>query len=351
MSFNELQAVTILFDNSASSLNGDFLPTRFDAEKSTVETLARAYLRGNRESVVGFGTMADIDFGINTSLTKEARKIRQNLENVKRGGKVELEKAIKCGIYSLRHRPKEITNRRLIVILGSVHNVTNEKAEELAAFANKEGVNVDIVVFGDDPINIEPLKLFIDRLGEKSEFFKVDKGVTVLSDTVQQFFISRRPTTTEPQGQQPAPEDQEDDLQRAIRLSRQEAGIAGDEDPELQEALRLSMMDLDNQGTPNQTAQSVQTANQERDGVEPEQIDDPDLLEAMRLSMETFDEENKPVENKNEENDDKKTEEDKAKQNDEIQGLLDDPEEMEKLYKEFGISNEDESKKDGDNKQ
>lgn len=360
MSFNELQAVTILFDNSSSAINGDVLPTRFEAAKSTVESLARAYLRGNRESVVGFGTLSDFDFGINTSLTKDQRTIRQNLENVKRGGKVELEKGIKCGIYSLRHKPKEITNRRLIIILCSKHTMTMEKAAELAAFTNKEGVYVEFVVFGSDKIDIDPIKEYIDKLGDGSHLHIVTSNVTVLSDAVQQMFLSaNRGSNTQSNNNNEPGLDQDDDLRRALALSQQE-NIDGDAD--LQEALRLSMMEF-NQGQNNEVPPSPTVARNQNSTVNEQEIDDPDLLAALQLSMQTFEEEqrandnNQENEQKSENNEEKKPEvqeenktetqeekkpetqeeNDKKEQINNMNAFLDDQEEMKKLYEEFGI--------------
>jgi hypothetical protein len=58
----ELQAVVVFFDNSLSSLNGDFPPTRLIAQTDTIEVLARLYLDGNPESVFGYSVLAGCAF-------------------------------------------------------------------------------------------------------------------------------------------------------------------------------------------------------------------------------------------------------------------------------------------------
>ena len=126
MTAGDVQAVVILFDNSMSSINGDFAPNRLAAQKDAVEVLARTFL-ARRESRVGFGTLAG-KCGINTSLTSEARKLRINLESVTRDGEIHFEQAVKCGLYALKHRPKIINTRHMIILLGSKHDLTMEKA-------------------------------------------------------------------------------------------------------------------------------------------------------------------------------------------------------------------------------
>lgn len=307
MSFSELQAVTILFDNSSSTINGDVLPTRFDAAKSTVESLARAYLRSNRESVVGFGCLSDEHFGIHVSLSKDARAIRQGLEAVRRGGRIALAKGIKCGLYSLRHRPKEISNRRLVVILCSPHGLTARDAEELSAFTNREGVRVDLVVFGSDAIDAAPLRAYIGALGDGSFLHVVDPRARVLSDAVQQLFVSAHRGGGGSAAGGDAGLDADADLRRALEESQRESGG----DAELQEALRLSMMEYNggDQG-----------------------IDDPDLLAALQLSMQSGADDAPAAE---------AAEGAQQQQTEDMNAYLDNEDEMRKLYEEFGIDPND----------
>jgi hypothetical protein len=58
----ERQAVVAFFDNSLSSLNDDFPPTRLTAQADTIEVLAQLYLDGHPESVFGYSVLAGCAF-------------------------------------------------------------------------------------------------------------------------------------------------------------------------------------------------------------------------------------------------------------------------------------------------
>ena len=239
----DLQAVIILFDNSVTTIDGDFAPTRIDAQKATVEVLAGAFIRGNRETVVGFGTLAGA-CGVQVSLTHDLRKVRDYLDKVKRDGTVHFERAVKCALFALRHRPRDISFRHLIIILGSKHDLTEAAATELAQLVNKEGVCLDFVVFGDDGIDMGPLDKFAEGLGSGSRYVKVPKSSAFLCDTVHDRLLrlsgdgggfgGGAPMTEEAQLQQALREtamDADEELQRALLLSLAENQGGGDEAP------------------------------------------------------------------------------------------------------------------------
>ena len=52
-----IEATIILLDNSKFSLNGDILPSRFEAQTDALELLARRKLDENQESAVGLMTI------------------------------------------------------------------------------------------------------------------------------------------------------------------------------------------------------------------------------------------------------------------------------------------------------
>jgi 26S proteasome regulatory subunit N10 len=52
-----LEATMILLDNSDFSLNGDYFPTRWDAQKDGVALLSSAKYNANPESMVGLALM------------------------------------------------------------------------------------------------------------------------------------------------------------------------------------------------------------------------------------------------------------------------------------------------------
>ncbi len=54
-----LEATMILVDNSEYSRNGDFFPSRWEAQKDSVSMVSQAKLQANIESGVGLMTMGN----------------------------------------------------------------------------------------------------------------------------------------------------------------------------------------------------------------------------------------------------------------------------------------------------
>ena len=270
MSAGDLQAVIILFDNSMTTIDGDFAPTRIDAQKTTVEVLASAFIRGNRETVVGFGTLSGA-CGVQISLTHDLRKLRDYLDKVRRDGTVHFERAVKCALFALRHRPRDISFRHLIIILGSKHDLTEAAATELAQLVNKEGVVLDFVVLGDDGIDMGPLDKFAEGLGSGSRYVKVPKSSAFLCDTVHDQLLRSGGGFTG------APMTEEAQLQQALRET------AADEDEELQRALLLSL--TENQGAAEAAPAAPAPENTEQPQGGEDEMDE-ELLAAIAMSNE-----------------------------------------------------------------
>jgi 26S proteasome regulatory subunit N10 len=294
---SDAEAVIILVDNSESSINGDFYPNRLDAEKIAAERLFQYIVRQSAKTQISVGTLATAQFGIQASLTIRQDKVSKAIAQIKRGGTAELEHGIRCAFLALRHRDPQISARRVIVFIGSHHTMTEESAEKLAADANREGVAVSIVAFGDDVNDIEVLENFVQKVQAHSEFVRANAGTVILSDIILSSPIGpgegSAHTLLDPsleedpdvalairQSLDQANND-DDELQAAIRASMNDAM----DDPGLREAIRQSLMDQGDE--PENPAQPATPAPAEPTNEEnPDEIDDPELQEALRMSME-----------------------------------------------------------------
>ena len=65
-----LEATIVILDNSKFALNGDILPSRFDAQCDALDVLARAKLDENQESAVGLMTMGGHSIQVEMSLSR-----------------------------------------------------------------------------------------------------------------------------------------------------------------------------------------------------------------------------------------------------------------------------------------
>jgi 26S proteasome regulatory subunit N10 len=79
-----LEAVMVVVDNSESSRNGDYQPTRFDAQSDAVSTLFQSITNGNPESSVGLMSMGGKGPEVLTTLTTEHGKVLDGLHRTKK---------------------------------------------------------------------------------------------------------------------------------------------------------------------------------------------------------------------------------------------------------------------------
>ncbi len=79
-----LEAVMIAVDNSESSRNGDYTPTRFDAQADAVGIIFQHIIQGNPESSVGLMSMAGKGPEVLVTLTTDQGKILEGLHRTKK---------------------------------------------------------------------------------------------------------------------------------------------------------------------------------------------------------------------------------------------------------------------------
>ncbi|GAB0094599.1 26S proteasome non-ATPase regulatory subunit 4 [Sergentomyia squamirostris] len=223
-----LESTMICFDNSDYQRNGDYFPTRMNAQKDGINLVCLTKVRSNPENNVGLMTMANT-VEVLATLTSDVGRILSKMHLVQPKGNINLLTGIRIAHLVLKHRQGKNHKMRIVVFVGSP--VTNEEPElvKLAKRLKKEKVNVDIVSFGDHSSNNDILNAFIIALNGKdgtgSHLVSVPRG-SVLSEALISSPII--------QG--------EDGLGGAgLGGAGFEFGVDPNEDPELALALRVSM--------------------------------------------------------------------------------------------------------------
>lgn len=91
-----LEAVMVVVDNTESSRNGDYQPTRFDAQVDAVNIAFQTITQGNPESSVGLMSMGGKGPEVLVTLTTEQGKILDGMHRTKKkiGGSPHLKTAI-----------------------------------------------------------------------------------------------------------------------------------------------------------------------------------------------------------------------------------------------------------------
>lgn len=225
----------VCVDNSEFMRNGDFIPTRLQAQQDAVSLVCHSKTRSNPENNVGLLTMSSDRSLLHScpevlaTLTSDVGRILSKLHQVQPKGDMNLLVGIRIAHLALKHRQGKNHKMRIIAFVGSPIDADDKELIKLAKRLKKEKVNVDIVNFGEDAENTDKLTVFINTINGKegtgSHLVTVPPGPH-LSDAL----IT-------------SPVIQGEDGSGAIGLGGAgfEFGVDPNEDPELALALRVSM--------------------------------------------------------------------------------------------------------------
>lgn len=225
-----LESTIICVDNSEYMRNGDFLPTRLEAQQDAVNLITQSKLRSNPESNVGLLTLGGLE--VLVTLTTDSGKVLAKLHGVSPKGDLQFINGIKIAHLALKHRQGKNHKTRIVAFIGSpIKNQDEKDLLKLAKKLKKEKVNVDIISFGEDAANAEILKKFMETINGKdgtgSHLVTIPPGPHLSDALISSPIV---------QG--------EDGSGGAVIASAGggfEFGVDPNEDPELALALRVSM--------------------------------------------------------------------------------------------------------------
>jgi 26S proteasome regulatory subunit N10 len=237
----------MIIDNSEYMRNGDYQPTRFEAQADAVNTVFRTKIDSNPENTVGIMTMAGKGPEVLVTHTKEQGQIIQAVHSVsdRIGGEADIATAIAVAQLALKHRQNKNLRQRIVVFVGSP--LAGQAAEEsnvvkLAKKLKKNNVAVDFVAFGDGieegPSNV--LRTFSETASsaDNSHYIAVPPGQILLSDALLSSAVlaADRGLPDELMGEAGPPGQGE-----GSAAGQFEFGVDPSLDPELAMALRMSM--------------------------------------------------------------------------------------------------------------
>ncbi|XP_076242214.1 regulatory particle non-ATPase 10 [Calliopsis andreniformis] len=222
-----LESTMICVDNSDYMRNGDFLPTRLQAQQDAVNLVCHSKTRSNPENNVGLITLANVE--VLATLTSDVGRILSKLHQVQPNGNLSLITGIRIAHLALKHRQGKNHKMRIVAFIGSPIDIDEKELVKLAKRLKKEKVNVDVISFGEESVNNEVLTAFVNALNGKdgtgSHLVTVPPGPHLSDALISSPII---------QG--------EDGMGGAgMGGTPFEFGVDPNEDPELALALRVSM--------------------------------------------------------------------------------------------------------------
>lgn len=181
-----LEATMLVIDNSEWMRNGDYPPTRWDAQADAVNILFDAKTNSHPENMVGILTMAGKSPEVLATLTQDIGKVFAALHASKLSGSLNLASGINVAQLALKHRQNKNQRQRVIAFVGSPVADAEENLVQLAKKLKKNNVAVDIVNFGEDAQNEAKLAKFVETVNsnDNSHLLTVPAGAQLLSDTL-----------------------------------------------------------------------------------------------------------------------------------------------------------------------
>ncbi|KAK9365460.1 hypothetical protein V1509DRAFT_632999 [Lipomyces kononenkoae] len=181
-----LEATMIVIDNSEFMRNGDYTPSRYEAQSDAVNVVFSAKIGSNPESAVGLMTMAGRAPEVLVSLTTDFGKVLASMVQTKIHGAAHATTAIQVAALALKHRQNKAQRQRVIVFVGSPVQDDEKELIKLAKKMKKNNIAVDFINFGEDAENIDKLEKFIANVksGDNSHLLNIPAGPQLLSDVV-----------------------------------------------------------------------------------------------------------------------------------------------------------------------
>lgn len=117
-----MEATVVCVDNSESTRNGDFEPSRFQAQADAINLLAGAKTGANPENTVGVltcATLAGKAPKVMVTPTPDLGKVLTAMSDVNIEGAVDLCKSAQIAQLALKHRQNKNQRQRVVMFVGS----------------------------------------------------------------------------------------------------------------------------------------------------------------------------------------------------------------------------------------
>lgn len=241
-----LEATILVIDSSEYAQNGDYTPSRYDAQKDAVHMLFQAKTNANPESAVSLMTMGGKGASVLVTFTDDFGKMLAALHETKVEGTSHMSTALQVGQLALKHRQNKNQRQRIIVFVCSPIAEDEAALVKLAKKMKKNSIAVDFINFGEEAENTSKLEAFVQAVNasENSHLVTIPPGPHLLSDVL---------VNSEIIGGNRSMDGAEGDS------SNFDFGVDPSTDPELALALRMS---LEEEQTRRQVSTSLCTVGQ-----------------------------------------------------------------------------------------
>lgn len=174
-----LESCIMCLDVSEYMRNGDYAPTRLDAQYDAACLLGGAKLQQNPESSVGVLSSGGKGVNVLASPTTDLGKLLACLHGLSASGASSLITSVKTAQLALKHRKNRSGTQRIICVVGSPVEEDERELKRLGAFLKKSSIALDIIAVGENEGNAPKLQAFVEAAdsGANSRLLLVPAGV------------------------------------------------------------------------------------------------------------------------------------------------------------------------------
>ncbi|OMO83541.1 von Willebrand factor, type A [Corchorus olitorius] len=280
-----LEATMICVDNSEWMRNGDYSPSRFQAQADAVNLICGAKTQSNPENTVGVLTMAGKGVRVLVTPTSDLGKILACMHGLEIGGEMNLAAGIQVAQLALKHRQNKKQQQRIIVFAGSPIKHDKKSLEMIGKKLKKNSVALDIVNFGeDDEGKTEKLDALLAAVNnnDTSHIVHVPAGPNALSDVLIRQEAAAKKAAEEASKQEKGGEQQSSSQDATMTehasgvtsaADNKKTDLSDDDNALLQQAIAMSM----DEPASGQDVQDTEMSDAA--------ADDPELALALQLSV------------------------------------------------------------------
>ncbi|EEY58751.1 26S proteasome non-ATPase regulatory subunit, putative [Phytophthora infestans T30-4] len=179
-----LESTMICLDNSEWMRNGDYIPSRLEAQHDAANLLCGTKTQANPESTVGVLAMAGKSVQVLASPTDNMGTLLSAIHRVKIGGSMKLANAIQVAQLALKHRRNKTGGQRVVVFIGSPIEEDEKQLTKIGKLLKKNNIAVDVVSMGDLDANATKLQAFVDAASSNNNSHLVTVPAGVLPSDV-----------------------------------------------------------------------------------------------------------------------------------------------------------------------
>eukprot|EP00429_Kryptoperidinium_foliaceum_P000514 CAMPEP_0176010414 /NCGR_PEP_ID=MMETSP0120_2-20121206/4755_1 /TAXON_ID=160619 /ORGANISM="Kryptoperidinium foliaceum, Strain CCMP 1326" /LENGTH=408 /DNA_ID=CAMNT_0017343243 /DNA_START=148 /DNA_END=1374 /DNA_ORIENTATION=- len=172
-----LESCMILLDNSEFMRNGDYVPTRLEAQQDAANLLVGAKTQSHPESTVGVSAGTELL----VSPTDNVGKILNALHGLPIASKAkDVTAAVQVASLALKHRLNKNGSQRIVLFVGTpLEGIESRALQKVGRQLKKNNVAIDVVAMGELETNEDKLKELVDAANGRSDEERTCHLVTI----------------------------------------------------------------------------------------------------------------------------------------------------------------------------